>query len=240
MLAVYAIISVVWILRGFALFTGKLTHQFNEVETVQQLLLVATVPISVALGLLGCIILASEKLHEQLEQKSRFDALTNCLSRSTILEEVQKEILRSVRQKSSFAVMMMDLDHFKVINDTLGHLHGDRILLDFSNNVTEMIRQIDRLGRIGGDEFLVLLPDTTEEAARNVATRIYAAGNRDEHLSWQVSIGIAVWGGANDSLESLMDRADKSLYQQKARKKMRTNDELQNKELNHFSDFSSS
>lgn len=217
---VFGFFACIWLLRAFALSQGKLAQDFHQPTSIINLFMVVTVPIASALGLLGCIIVASEKLHHQLENKSRFDSLTNCLARASILEEIQKEILRSVRQKSNFAVMMMDLDNFKIINDTLGHAHGDRILIDFSNCVTKVIRQIDRLGRLGGDEFVVLLPDTTETATQAVAERIYAAGNRSDHLSWQVSIGISVWSGSTDSLEQLMERADKALYLEKSKKQV--------------------
>jgi diguanylate cyclase (GGDEF)-like protein len=219
MLFVFGFIITIWIIRAFALSQGKLVQDFHETPSLISLFMIVTAPIAAAMGLLGCIILASENLHKQLENKSRFDSLTNCLARASILEEIQKEILRSVRQKSNFALMMMDLDNFKIVNDTLGHAHGDRILVDFSNCVTEVIRQIDRLGRLGGDEFVLLLPDTTEAAARSVAERIYAAGNRGDHLSWQVSIGIAVWNGQTDNLEQLMERADKALYLEKSKDK---------------------
>lgn len=220
MLFVFGFILIIWVIRAFALSQGKLQQDFHETPSIVSLFMIVTAPIASAMGLLGCIILASEKLHHQLENKSRFDSLTNCLARASILEEIQKEILRSVRQKSKFAVMMMDLDNFKTINDTLGHAHGDRILIDFSNRVIELIRQIDRLGRLGGDEFVVLLPDTSQAAAQAVAERIYAAGNRSDHLSWQVSIGISVWEGSTDSLEQLMERADKALYLEKSKKQV--------------------
>lgn len=218
MLFVFGFILTIWIIRAFALSQGKLVQDFHQTSSIISLFMIVTAPIAAAMGLLGCIVIASEKLQYQLENKSRFDSLTNCLARASILEEIQKEILRSVRQKSNFALMMMDLDNFKIINDTLGHAHGDRILVDFSNRVTEVIRQIDRLGRLGGDEFVVLLPDSTEASARAVAERIYAAGNRSDHLSWQVSIGISVWGGSTDSLEQLMERADKALYLEKSKR----------------------
>lgn len=219
MLGIWGVMILIWLYRGVSLYQGNLTEDFQNNHSYAQFLTIIMAPLACTLGFLGCVITASEELHKQLENKSRFDSLTNCLARGSILEEIQKEILRSTRQKSNFALMMMDLDNFKTINDTLGHAHGDRILVDFSNCVSETIRQIDRLGRLGGDEFLVLLPDTTLETAHAVADRIYAAGNRKDQLAWQVSIGISVWGGETDSLEQLMERADQALYLEKSKRK---------------------
>jgi len=213
------LVFLFWLARAVAFARGVIPENFHETMNIYQVMFVVTTPVATQMGLLGCIIIASEKLRHQLERKSRFDSLTNCLSRASILEEIQKEILRSVRQKSYFAVMMLDLDHFKSINDSLGHLHGDQILIDFCNRVTQTIRQIDRLGRLGGDEFVVLLPDTTEKSAQAVASRIQQAGNRGDHLSWQASAGIAVWNGNGDSLEALIERADRALYMEKANRK---------------------
>jgi len=112
--------------------------------------------------------------------------------------------------------MMVDLDHFKAVNDTHGHQRGDQVLVHFADSARAALRRADRLGRYGGEEFLALLPGTTLEAAQPVAARIHAALHAGHALDCKLSIGVTAWRGADDSLDAMLARADAALYQAKA------------------------
>ena len=105
-----------------------------------------------------------------------------------------------------------------MVNDTHGHQHGDQVLTDFALRVGNVLRELDSLGRYGGDEFVILLPAADEEAARVVIERIRAAGMRTDKLSWQASVGVAIWSEGISS-QQLIECADRSLYQVKANKR---------------------
>jgi diguanylate cyclase (GGDEF)-like protein len=111
---------------------------------------------------------------------------------------------------------MMDLDHFKAINDSYGHQTGDRVLVNFVAKVKTMLRQPDQLGRFGGEEFMALLPETSLEEAVLVAERIRAAcALADSGPSCTVSIGITTHQQDTDTVDTLLARADAALYRAK-------------------------
>lgn len=209
-------VFVGWLLRGIFLLTGRVTENF-QMEFASQIILFAIAPLMINMMALSSVILASEKLRHELDYKNQFDSLTNCLTRVAFMNDLEREIKRSDRQKTSFALLMLDLDHFKMVNDTHGHQHGDRVLMDFASRVSNVLRELDSFGRFGGDEFVILLPAADEEAARVVIDRIRAAGMRTDKLSWQASVGVAIWSEGISSQE-LIERADRSLYQVKAKK----------------------
>ena len=204
-----------WLLRGFFLLTGRVTENF-QTEFSSQIVLFALSPLMINLMALSAVILASEKLRYELDYKNQFDSLTNCLTRVAFMKELEREIKRSGRQKTSFALLMLDLDNFKMVNDTYGHQHGDRVLTDFALRVGNLLRELDSFGRFGGDEFVILLPAADEESAHVVIDRIRAAGIRTDKLPWQASVGVAIWSEGFSSQE-LIERADRSLYQVKAK-----------------------
>ncbi len=113
-----------------------------------------------------------QHLKEGFEKQSRTDDLTGIYNRRHIFVELERESERAIRYKRSLSGMMIDVDDFKKINDQYGHLTGDRVLRTFARILEDSIRTIDILGRYGGDEFLVILPETEIEEARIVAERI--------------------------------------------------------------------
>jgi diguanylate cyclase (GGDEF)-like protein len=162
------------------------------------------------------LVLANQKL----ETLVRTDPLTGLANRRHFLEQGNAEIQRALRT-GPMSLLMLDLDHFKQVNDTWGHAVGDKVLVNFAQVARSPLRVVDLLARIGGEEFLVLLPNTTAEGANAVAERILDAV-RDQVLemaegtvTYTVSIGIAEFKGADDSLFELMKRADTALYQAK-------------------------
>jgi diguanylate cyclase (GGDEF)-like protein len=133
-------------------------------------------------------------------------------------EACHQELERSRRHGRSMALLIMDLDHFKSINDSYGHQAGDRVLVNFVARVNALLRRPDQLGRFGGEEFVALLPDTSLDEALVVAERIRATCALTEHTpSCTVSIGITTNRLDNDSVDTLLTRADVALYRAKAR-----------------------
>jgi diguanylate cyclase (GGDEF)-like protein len=184
--------------------------------SLSQLAYLAIPSIMIPLGTISLVMLASEKLHQDLEFTSRYDDLTQCLNKRAAMEALRREIARCSRHGSKLSIMLIDLDNFKHINDTYGHLEGDKVLVDFSKRAKQLFREIDQLSRFGGDEFMAVLPDTDLEQASMVAGRLHEAGKEGQPIAWSVSIGLSEWQGQNDTLAALLTRADQALYKSKA------------------------
>jgi diguanylate cyclase (GGDEF)-like protein/PAS domain S-box-containing protein len=162
-----------------------------------------------------------KKNQEKLDQLAHYDALTGLMNRHFMKISLQNLIDRQRDSKSIFAVLFIDLDHFKQINDRYGHHIGDLVLQESSQRILGAIRQNDYVGRIGGDEFVVLLTrlEKIEDALR-VAEKIvkkislpYNVNTKTHHIS--ASIGVAQYPLHGDSVEDLMRRADTAMYRAK-------------------------
>lgn len=152
------------------------------------------------------------------QNAAAIDGLTGLPNRRTIMEYVRERI-ENVSAGNPCAVLVIDIDHFKSINDALGHQAGDRCLRTIGAIIARNIRGLDRAGRIGGEEFVILMPDTTSDMARAVGERLRTAIASAElsHASGDpvtASIGIAV-ASVSDTVDSLLARADRALYQAK-------------------------
>ena len=161
-----------------------------------------------------------EELKTELEkyrEKSIIDELTQVLNRRGIMEILQREFARSKRFNTPLSVGIVDLDDFKKINDTYGHLIGDKVLKTVASIIKNNLRITDAVGRYGGEEFLIVLPDTDSEAAEIAAEKLRKAVEKkvfkykDETFKVTISIGIAQ-RKETDTLESLLQRADEALY----------------------------
>ncbi len=161
----------------------------------------------------------------RLEHLAQTDPLTQLLNRRALTERITAEMERALRYDSTLALLMIDLDHFKRVNDTYGHLVGDDVLRDVAALLSETIRGSDIVARYGGEEFLMLLPETDDAGADMFAERIRAAieahkfaDNRENPtLRLTTSIGIAMFPAARiESVEDLFARADAALYRAKA------------------------
>jgi len=173
--------------------------------------------LTVALSI-GLILMASDRLRVLLEHSASHDSLTNALVRRTLIATCEQELERSHRHGRSMALLMLDIDHFKAINDTHGHQMGDRVLVDFVSRLTPLLRRLDQLGRFGGEEFVVLLPETTQEQALLVAERIRAVVAQPAQglPPITVSIGVTTNRPDDDKVDVLLARADGALYKAKA------------------------
>jgi len=213
-----AAFSLILATRGYRLlslaFDMDAGLELFQANAPQMVLLGAAV-ITIPLITIGSIMLASEKLRERLEYMSRYDELTGCLNKATGVLEAEREIARARRRRQPLSLMIIDIDRFKQINDTAGHLAGDRVLCDFAARVQKVLRQTDQFSRFGGDEFVVVLPDTDLSQAQRAAERIHAAGRERSAEGWSCSIGLTQWGGESESLDALLSRADTALYKAK-------------------------
>jgi diguanylate cyclase (GGDEF)-like protein len=165
-----------------------------------------------------------QEKQRELERLTRLDGLTGLFNRNTFVELTKKELDRAQRQGTATAILLMDLDHFKRVNDTWGHPAGDAVLKHAAMIASTTVRSTDLVGRLGGEEFIVLLPGTSIEAARKLAEKIrlrlegHAATWNDTRMAITVSIGIAgTTAIERQSFEVLYHDADKALYVAKQR-----------------------
>lgn len=161
----------------------------------------------------------SKLLEAELEERAKRDGMTQLWNKNEIVNSLGDELARFQRDNLPFSIMMMDLDYFKEINDQYGHLVGDDVLIQFTNIASAELREVDTLGRFGGEEFLAIIHNATREETLVIAERIkHATQNRvfedgDNTFSITVSIGITdVKQQSPDSLEDIMKRADEALY----------------------------
>jgi diguanylate cyclase (GGDEF)-like protein len=163
-----------------------------------------------------------QKKNEELHRLSITDSLTGIYNRKHIMDLFDLELTRSRRYDNGLAVLMLDIDHFKTVNDTYGHQVGDRVMQQVAELLNQAVRDCDHVGRYGGEEFLVVLPDIGIQAAAVVAERIRRSvanlqcGGEKKKFSVTISIGLAAYPTDGDKTESLLSSADNALYQAKA------------------------
>ncbi len=186
-------------------------------QTPQNTLYVVVYPVVMLLLSIGLVLLATDRLRQELEHMASHDGLTHTRTRGHMNDRLGSELARSRRHGQPLAALLMDLDHFKAINDRHGHLAGDLALVDFVRLVEQQLRQSDILGRFGGEEFLALLPHTDAQQACAVAERIRAACAEQQRAApFTVSIGVGAARPDTDSVDDLLARCDTALYQAKA------------------------
>lgn len=161
-------------------------------------------------------------LYERIQELAITDGLTGIYVRRHFLERLGEEMPRAKKHNLKLSMLMVDLDHFKQCNDTYGHLVGDIVLKEIARIMKEHIRQVDLLGRYGGEEFVIALPDTDKSSAAHVADRIrqsvekYRFKAYDETITMTISIGVATYPDDGSDVAVLIDRADQALYKAKA------------------------
>jgi len=153
-----------------------------------------------------------EGAFERIREIAIRDELTGTYNRRFLLEGLARELARAGRSGGGFSVCIIDVDHFKAVNDTLGHAGGDEVLKRVAEIAGRGLRGIDVFGRFGGEEFLLLLPDTDRAGASVVAERIRAAVAAETRVT--VTIGVAQYAG--DGAAAVLARADQALYRGKA------------------------
>jgi diguanylate cyclase (GGDEF)-like protein/PAS domain S-box-containing protein len=155
-------------------------------------------------------------VEEQLRLVAHTDALTGLSNYRSLQDALEAEIRRSGRTGREFSVLLLDLDDMKQINDEYGHLQGNRALVRVSAIIRQCCRSIDTLARFGGDEFVLVLPETASPDAWQLAMRIFNALNAEpDEPKLSVSLGCATYPTDGQSTESLLQAADKALYEMK-------------------------
>jgi len=163
--------------------------------------------------------------NKELQLLATTDSLTGLPNRRSMMEWIQREIERAGDTEKPLALCMIDVDHFKKINDTYGHATGDQAIIAIANACSEIIRKTDIAARFGGEEFVLLMPETDLGNAKNVAERLRAAIEAliiksDNHppFGMTISIGLALFDrqSGTDTMSSLLNRADNALYQAKS------------------------
>jgi diguanylate cyclase (GGDEF)-like protein/PAS domain S-box-containing protein len=163
-----------------------------------------------------------QRMTDELRRLSGTDPLTGIANRRALMETLEKEFSRARRQDHAFSVMLLDLDRFKQINDLHGHTTGDAVLKDFVRIVTPEIRAGDYFARMGGEEFVILLPECDLRSARQLAERLCRAvadwsfSGPQGVFTVTVSIGVATIRDNDSHPESLLNRADRCLYAAKS------------------------
>ncbi|HJQ62977.1 MAG TPA: GGDEF domain-containing protein [Burkholderiales bacterium] len=171
-------------------------------------------------GSFAFLLLHKERSDEEASRLATTDPLTGVFNRRTFIELAEQELARSRRAATPLSVMMLDLDHFKRVNDTYGHLTGDEVLVSFTRLIRDCVRRGDLVVRYGGEEFCVLLPATTLQAATALAERIRARCAAQpltaRAFKVTVSIGLTAYSGDRAAtLGDLLARADEALYRAK-------------------------
>lgn len=193
---------------GEGLFDGSL---FQTLYIVTNAFIILTLCV-------GLMLMATDRLRAEFEHLATHDALTGVLMRRALLDICAKELERCRRHGRTLSLLIMDLDNFKVINDTHGHQMGDLVLVDFVSRISPLLRRPDGLGRYGGEEFVVLLPETTLDEALAVAERIRARVEAPVSGLPPITVSIGVTCNRPDDarVDVLLARADKALYKAKA------------------------
>ena len=179
------------------------------------------------MGLINLVNSLSRELEEknaELERMIRIDPLTKIYNKATIEELLKREIENAKRYKEPLSVLMIDIDDFKHINDTYGHLVGDNVLRELAHVIRKNLRKGDLAGRYGGEEFTVVLPRTDLKTAKIIAERIRRSIEDylfPDSIHITVSIGVSQLQMESETSESLLKRADDALYTAKREGKNR-------------------
>lgn len=159
-----------------------------------------------------------KNINSQLEKLVRTDSLTGVNNRREILALGEKEFQRCHRYHRYFSVLVIDMDYFKHINDTFGHLLGDKTLITVAGAIKNCLRQVDSFGRFGGEEFVAILPETNLEDAETLARRICQVINKlnieidRQKVRVTASIGVATFSTQDNNLEEVIERADRAMF----------------------------
>jgi diguanylate cyclase (GGDEF)-like protein len=172
---------------------------------------------------IGFILMVSQRLQIDLAELASTDTLTRISNRHATQLFLDKEVSRSQRNKSIFSILLIDLDNFKQVNDTYGHAMGDFVLIKTAQVFLSTIREQDIVGRWGGDEFLILLPDTTIENTEILAERLHSAilatEFKDSNVSVKITLSLGIASSnSSESIDVILKKADNALYMAKATK----------------------
>lgn len=183
------------------------------------------------LNTFSLFLMTSERLQQELQRQASHDHLTGIPNRRAFHMLARHEIGRARRTFDPLAMLLLDLDHFKQVNDRFGHAAGDTVLRDFSSMITAAVREQDIVCRFGGEEFVILLPGTGLAGALALAERVrFLAESRPvefsgNRIAYTVSIGLALSTTDDTTIETVLERADRALYRAKSEGRNRVSTE---------------
>mgnify|MGYP003630063718 CR=1 FL=1 len=217
--------EVITAVEKYGKWTGevRMLHKDGHIGWIESMCVPIFDSNNQVVGALGVNRDISDRINEtkRLEHLAHYDQLTKIPNRYLLFDRVDHLIAQSERNMSTFALLFIDLDKFKIINDTKGHAFGDQVLIEVSLRLKQLIRNSDTVARIGGDEFVVLLENMIDKS--NVSTlveTIMNAMNRpfvinDEKLDMGCSIGVSIYPDGGTTTDSLIAAADKAMYNTK-------------------------
>lgn len=164
-----------------------------------------------------------KRVERQLRKKSQLDGLTKLYNHNAISERLEEELIRAKRYGLSLSCLMVDLDHFKVINDQFGHQRGDQVLKKVASMIKNCVRKVDLVGRYGGDEFLVILPETKAEFAKYAAARIQKIFSEKSfryrnNITFRITLSIGISGFPSKKIKDakeMISLSDRAMYMAK-------------------------
>lgn len=219
--AVLTLLCSVWTLMAVSVGYLHLGSDFEGQYELQSFRIGVALMVLAPLAV-GSVMAARNELLRQLQHAATHDRLTGVLNRAGFMDQAEALFRDTAGRHRAFAALMLDIDHFKKVNDVHGHAAGDQVLGEFAQLVRRCLRDSDVLGRLGGEEFAVLLPDGSPEVAQAVAQRICdacaASATTLENgtpLTTTVSIGVAHAPGIPVTLDAFLLAADTALYQAK-------------------------
>jgi diguanylate cyclase (GGDEF)-like protein len=213
----FAVLAIVLIVRIFyeGLRSGTLSSAFAA--SLMQTLVFGAAAFFPIIASLGFVLMCSDFLHQELERQARTDPLTGIDNRRTLAERAELALALARRHARPLAVLLVDADHFKRVNDEYGHAAGDEALKMLTAILKSGLRAEDLFGRLGGEEFVIVLPEADAAAACVLAERLRAAVEaadfhvHQQHVALQISIGVSAIE-PNDDFAALLRRADQAMY----------------------------
>jgi len=218
----FAVLMCLMALRVVVIATGLVEPSAVITNSPLQALIFVVLVCALLSMTLGFVYMTMERAEQQSRELAMRDMLTGLANRRAITEDLEHVVARARRQGERFSLLMLDIDHFKRINDSFGHQAGDVVLRDVAEQMRLRLRAQDHIGRFGGEEFLLVLPDTDLGGAQTLAEAL-RAGVEAQPIHWgahqiaaTVSIGIcASTGAVADTADSLVAAADAALYRAK-------------------------
>jgi len=206
-------------IRVVVILSGAPTEMHYDVSNLKQTVSVAIGAATIIMLSFGLVLLSRERIESELRQTALRDTLTGIPNRLAILELLADELERARRQHTPLSVAMLDLDHFKQINDNHGHLVGDAVLRYCAEHLQQRLRRNDSIGRYGGEEFLLILPGTDASGALELVDQLRQSLTRHPALIEGRSITLSFSAGVHglnptphDDVTSLLLKADTALY----------------------------
>lgn len=219
--AVFIVHALYLSVRSVLTMAGVQIQDLFTANWVQGLAFLDVIVSAICLAF-GFTSMINRRLQFHLDHLASYDLLTEVFNRRAFEQAAVKEMSRCARHKTLLSVLLLDVDHFKRINDRYGHLVGDQVLKGTATAIAGALRMEDVLGRVGGEEFCMLLPGSDQESAIDISERVRMAvcantiAHEGEVISITVSIGVATIQPDDTSWISLFQIADQALYRAKA------------------------